>query len=133
MNNSKKIWIALGTLILVVALLVGVYFVTRPQPQEGAKTISVVVVHKDKSEETFTYHTDEMYLAPVLVAEGLIEQDNIVSGFFDTVKGEKADYNADQGWWAVYEGDEMAQVGITELAIEDGDTFRLVYTIGFAS
>ncbi len=132
MNNKKWIF-AILALVLVVAALAGIYFATRPSTTDGAKTITVTVVHKDKTEVVKTYHTDEEYLGPVLVAEGLIPEGNIQSGMFDTVDGETAVWAEDEGWWAVYQGDNMAVVGINELVIADGDTFRLVYTNGFAS
>lgn len=131
---NKKIWIALGALVLVVALMVGIFVLTRPEAQEGAKTVTVTVIHKeDKTPKEFVYHTDEEFLGPLLVAEGLIPEGNIVSGMFDTVDGEKADWNVDEGWWGLYKGEEMANVGINEMPIADGDSFRLVYINGFAS
>lgn len=132
MQNKKWIF-AILALVLVVAALAGIYFATRPNTTDGAKTITVTVVHKDKTEEVKTYHTDEEYLGPVLVAEGLIPEGNIQSGMFDTVDGETAVWAEDEGWWAVYQGDAMAVIGINELVIADGDAFRLVYTNGFAS
>lgn len=131
--KSKKIWIALGALVLVAALMVGVFVMTRPETEEGAKTVTVTVVHKDKTERTETYHTDEEYLGPLLVAEGLIPEGNIQNGMFDTVDGETAVWEEDEGWWAVYKGDEQTIVGINEQVIADGDVFRLVYINGFAS
>ena len=133
MNNKKWIF-AILALVLVVAALAGIYFATRPNITDGTKTISVTVVHKDTAAtKTFVYVTEEEYLGPVLVAEGLIPEGNIQSGMFDTVDGETAVWAEDEGWWAVYQGDNMAVVGINELVIADGDTFRLVYTNGFAS
>lgn len=131
--KNKKIWIALAALILVAALMVGVFLITRPQPQEGEKTVTVVVVHKDKTERREVYQTDEEYLGPLLVAQGLIPEGNIQDGMFDTVDGEQAVWTNDEGWWAIYQGDQMTSVGINEQVIADGDTFRLVYTNGFAS
>ena len=133
MKNNKKIWIALAALVLVVALAVGVYFLTRPETQEGAKTVTVTVVHKDKTERTEVFKTDEEYLGPLLVAEGLIPEGNIKDGMFDTVDGEQAVWANDEGWWGIYKGEEMTSVGINDQVIADGDTFRLVYINGFAS
>lgn len=131
--KNKMLWIALGALILVAALMVGIFVMTRPETEEGAKTVTVIVVHKDKTERTETYHTDEEYLGPLLVAKGLIPEGNIQNGMFDTVDGEKAVWEEDEGWWAVYKGDAQTTVGINEQVITDGDVFRLVYINGFAS
>ena len=130
---NKKIFIALGALILVAALMVGVFVLTRPETQEGSKTVTVTVVHKDKTERVEVYHTDAEYLGPLLVEKGLIPEGNIVSGMFDTVDGEKAEWSNDEGWWAIYKGEEMTATGINETPIADGDHFFLVYTNGYAS
>lgn len=125
---SKKMWIALGAVLLVIAILVGVYFATSPKAQEGSKTITVEVVHADGSKKEFTYHTDELYLDKVLVAEGLIAEDNIVDGMFTTVDGETASWEQDQVYWAFYVGEEYASKGICETPVEDGNIYKLVYT-----
>ena len=125
--------IALIALVLVAALMLGAYFATRPQPEEGAKNITVTVVHKDKTEKVFPVNTDEEYLAPVLVSEGIVEDNQGDYGLYILVAdGELADYNADGGWWAVYEGDTQATVGASELVIKDGGSYKLVYTIGWS-
>ena len=129
--KNKKILIAAIAVVAVLALMVGIWLITRPDTQEGAKTITVTVVHKDKTEKTFTYHTDEEFLGPVLLAEGLIEGEEGPYGIMiSTVDGELADWNVDQGYWAVYEGEEYAMQGIDQTPVYDGSTFKLVYTIG---
>lgn len=129
--KNKKILIAIVALIAVVAVMVGVWFATRPEPVEGDKTITVTVVHKDKTEKVFTYHTDEEYLGPVLLAEELVVGENGPYGLsIHTVDGEKADWNVDQGWWQIFIGEESATLGADSITIKDGDTFKLVYTIG---
>lgn len=128
---NKKIWIALIALVLVIAALVGVYVATRPDAQEGSKTITVTVVHKDGSEKVFTCHTDEEFLGPVLLTEKIVEGSMGDFGLYITAAdGEVADYNVDQGWWALYEGENMASTGADAVAITDGGSYKLVYTIG---
>ena len=56
--KNKKLILTLIAFVAVIAIAVGVYFATRPETQQGSKTITVTVVHKDKTEKTFTYHTD---------------------------------------------------------------------------
>ena len=128
---NKKIWIALIALVLVIAALVGVYVATRPDAQEGSKTITVTVVHKDGSEKVFTCHTDEEFLGPVLLTEKIVEGSMGDFGLYIlSADGEVADYNVDQGWWALYEGDVQSVVGADAVAITDGGSYKLVYTIG---
>ena len=129
--KNKKLVIAAVALVLVIALMAGLYLTTRPQAEEGSKQVTVVIVHKDGTEKNFTYHTDEEFLGPVLLAEGLIEGEEGPYGLMiSTVDGELADWNVDQGYWAVYEGEEYAMQGIDQTPVYDGSTFKLVYTIG---
>ena len=128
---NKKIFIALGALVLVAALMVGVFIATRPETQEGSKTVTITVVHKDKTERVEVYRTDAEYLGELLVEKGLIPEGNIISGMFDTVDGEKADWSVDEGWWGIYKGEEMTTTGIEETPIADGDHFFLRYEKGY--
>lgn len=130
-KNTKGIIAAVVVVVLVV-IFAGVYLGTRPETVEGAKTITVEVVHKDESSKTFTYHTDEEYLGPVLVAEGLVEGESSEAyGLMITVvDGESADYSVDGAYWAFYVGDEYASLGVDSTPIADGDSFSLVYTVG---
>lgn len=129
--KNKKLWIAVIALAAVIALLVGVYVSTRPATSEGAKTFTVTVVHADGSSKDFTYHTDEEFLAPVLVAEGLVVGTEGPYGLtIDTVDGETASWDANQSYWALYIGEEYATTGASTTPVNDGDHFKLVYTIG---
>ena len=56
--KDKKILIAVVALVAVVGVLLGVYFATREKPVEGAKEITVTVVHSDGTEKDFVYGTD---------------------------------------------------------------------------
>ena len=127
MNNKKMIF-ALVALVLVVGIFAGVWFATRPQATEGAKSITVQVIHGDKTEKTFTYNTDELKLGAFLEAEGLIVGSG--DGMFHTVDGENADWSVNQSYWALYLGDEYATAGIYDTDIVDGTVYKLEYTLG---
>ena len=127
---NKKIWIAVIALIAVVGVMAGIWFATRPEPVEGDKTITVEVVHADGSTKTFTYHTDEEYLGTVLYGAGLIKAEGVDQGMFNIVDGEKADWNENKSYWSLYVGEEYATTGVDTTLISDGDTFKLVYTVG---
>ena len=104
---------------------------TRPETTAGNKTITVTVVHKDGSEKVFTCATDAEYLGQVLVDENIVVGSYGEFGlYFDTADGEKADWNVDNGWWQVFIGEEAAMVGSDQIPIANGNTFKLVYTIG---
>ena len=129
--KNKKTLIAAAVLALLAAILAGVYFAARPTTEVGAKTISVTVVHADGSEKQYRYHTDAEYLGPVLLVEGLVEGEDGPYGLtISVVDGEKADWNENQSYWALYVGEDYAATGADSTPVKDGDSFRLVYTIG---
>lgn len=129
--KNKKLIVSLVALVLVVALMAGIYVATRPEAAQGAKTITVSVVHGDGSVKEFTYHTDEEFLGPVLMADGLVTGTMGEYGLMiDTVDGETASWDVNQSYWALYVGEEYATTGADTTPIYDGNTFKLVYTIG---
>ena len=131
MKKNKRLLLAAAAVAALIAVFIGVYALTRPETSAGEKTFTVEVVHKDTSSKTFTYETDEEFLGTVLLAEGLVKGDVSEYGLYITeVDGETADYNVDKSYWALYEGEEYAMQGADTTPIEDGDRFKLVYTIG---
>ncbi len=130
MKMNKKT-IGIVGLVLVAALLLGVYFLAKPKTAAGAKEFTVTVVHADGSSKAFTYRTDEEYLGPVLQENGLIQGNPGPYGLeIHTVDGEKASWEENQSYWAVYVGEEYATTGIDLTPVHDGDSFKLEYTLG---
>ena len=100
-------------------------------PETGAEKMSftVIVVHKDGTEKTFTYETNEKYVGPVLEADGLLKGNEGPYGMEITeVDGEKAVYSEDGAYWAVYEGEEYALQGIDTTPVKEGQVYKLVWT-----
>ena len=129
--KNKKIIIAVAALLLVIAAMIGISLANKPETSQGAKTITVSVVHKDGTVQDFEYHTDEEYLGAVLLAEGLVTGYEGEYGLvIESVDGERADWNVDQSYWALYIGEEYATTGAGTTPIHDGDSFKLVYTVG---
>ena len=50
MKKQTKIILGVTALVVVIAVLLGVYFATRPDTNQGAKALTIVVVHGDGSE-----------------------------------------------------------------------------------
>lgn len=126
--KNKKLIIAVVALVAVIAVLIGVYVATRPDTVEGGKSITVIVVHKDGTEKTFTYNTDAEYLAEVLLAEGLVTGSESEYGLtIESVDGETASWETDGAYWSLYIGDEYATTGASGIALEDGGVYKLVY------
>lgn len=126
---NKKIFIATIALVAVVALMVGIWFVTRPDSDEGLKTITVTIAHKDGTDNTYSWQTKATTLAEAMNEKNLLGEDN--NGIYLTIDGETTDFDADQSWWCLYKNGESTNEGANTLVIADGDDFRWEYTIGF--
>lgn len=131
MKTNRKLIIALAAVLAVIAIMAGIFIATRPETAQGAKTLTVNVTHKDGSTKTFTYRTDEAYVGPALVKEGLISGTEGEYGLrMDIVDGEKAVWEEDKAYWAIYVNGEYGLVGIDQTPAVDGDVIGLVYTVG---
>ena len=130
MKNKKLVLIAVAAVALI-AVLLGIWMVSRPETAAGAKEITVTVVHKDGTSKDFVYNTDEEYLGPVLITEGLaVGEEGPYGLVISAVDGETADWNVDQSYWALYVGEEYATTGADGIVLKDGGIYKLVYTIG---
>lgn len=146
--KNKKLVLAVVALVALVGIMAGVWFATRPTPSKNdsvkqtqledgtiievvGNSFTVVVVHGDGTTKEFSYTTDADYLGGFLYEEGLIVADESNPGMFHTVDGEKADWNENQSYWALYENGSYAVQGIDTTLIVDGAEYKLVYTIGF--
>lgn len=127
---NKKIWIAVIALVAVVAVMVGVWFATRPEPVEGEKAITVEIVHKDGSVNTYTIQTDAQTLAEAMNEKKLLGENH--SGMYYTIDGETTDYSVDESWWCLYINGETSMDGANDVSIMDGGVYKWVYTIGWA-
>lgn len=132
-KGNKAALAGLAVLLLLVLVLGGAYLAAWPDAVQGEKTITVAVVHRDGTEVSHTYTTDGEYLGEVLLAEGLIQGEAGPYGLYvQTVDGERAVYEEDGSYWALYQGEEYAATGIDQTPIEDGDCFSLVCVAGGA-
>ena len=122
----KKILAILVSLLVLVSL-----FGCGKKTQEGQKSFTLVVVHADGTEKEFSYTTTEEYLGAVLQAEGVIQGSQGPYGMMiESVDGEKAVYETDGAYWALYEGEAYALQGIDLTPITDGGVYKLVYEKG---
>lgn len=132
MKKEVKITIIVAVVaVLLIGAFVGVMLATRKPVEVGTKAITVVVVHKDKTEKTFNYKTDAETLG------ALLKEKNLVSGtdsewgiMIDTVDGETAD-SANQEWWCITKGGEMLSTGADSTNIADGEKYELTLTVGW--
>lgn len=90
---------------------------------DGGKAVLVDVEAKGHT-VVLMLQTNEETLGQALYELKLINDPS----FFDTLNGMKADWNADQAYWAFYQGESYMSVGVNETVIEGGEHYRLVYT-----
>lgn len=127
---NKKTWILTIAVVLVVALLAAAYFLTRPDTAEGMKSFTLTVVHKDGTTKEMPMKSDKMYLGEHLQEKGIISGEEGQYGLYiHEVDGEKAVFEEDGAYWAFYEGENYAMLGIDQTPITEGGVYKLVYTI----
>ena len=127
--KNKKMVLAVVALVVVIGLMMGVYFATRPETMEGAKGYTVTVIHSDGESKNFELRTDAEYLAEALLEVELIAGEEGPYGLtVITVDGEDAVWDTDNAYWCIWIGEEMATVGISEIPVYDGSAFTLEYT-----
>ena len=129
--KKKQILAAAAFLILLLAVFL-VWHFHRPAPVQGAKTITLEVVHGDGTSASFTLNTEAGTLGDALRAEeGLVAGDNGPYGLMvNTVDGETADWNRARAWWCLTKDGKRVDTGIDSTVIADGEHYEFTYTIG---
>ena len=90
---------------------------------EGSKEVTLRVEIDDQFID-ITLKTDAAKLGDAMFAEDLIND----ATFFDTLNGIKADWDKDKAYWCFYTGEEMMMVGVNDVEISGGESYRFVYT-----
>ena len=116
-------------LVVVIAVMAGVYMATRPETVAGGKTVTIEIVHKDGTVKKLEYTTEAEYLADLLLEKELVTgYASEEYGFtIESVDGVTADWNVDGAYWALYEGEEYATSSAAGIVLLDGGVYRLVY------
>ena len=130
-GSNKKIGIAAVCLAAVIVVLLLVWRMAAPKGTAGDKQITVEVVHGDGSSKDFDLKTQEEYLGPVLVAEGVVEDNQRAYGLYIlTADGETANED-NQEWWQVTKGGEKLNTGADSTPIANGEHYELTLTVGY--
>ena len=128
---KKKILIAVGAFLALVAILVGVYFIFVKKPTEGSKNITIEVINSKEESKVYELKTDALYLKEAMEeAKGLtFDGEDSQYGFtVITVNGESADFNVSSAYWSFYVNGEYCNYGVDSQPVEDGDEFQIIYT-----
>lgn len=127
--NKKTIGIIIA-LVVLVAVLLGVYFATRPATTKDMKTFTLEIAFKDSSVKILPMQTDAEYLGEYLQEQGIIKGEMGPYGLYiHEVDGEKAVFEEDGAYWGFFVDGNYAMLGIDQTPIEDGKVYRLAYTI----
>ena len=128
---NKKTGI-LAAILVILCIGAGILFhINRPETTTGTKEIDIVVIHADKTENTFTYQTDAEYLAEVLLENTLAEGEAGSYGLFITTVDDETADSSKQQWWCITKGGEQVNSGADTLPIADGDQFELTLMEGY--
>jgi len=127
--KNKKMLLGIVALVVVIAVMAGVYMATRPEAMAGGKNVTIEIVHKDGTKKVLEYATDAEYLADLLLEKELVTgYASEEYGFtIESVDGVTADWSADSAYWALYEGEEYATSSAAGIVLLDGGVYRLVY------
>ena len=132
MKFIKTTLVLLLAFVMLVLPMTACGAVETTDPASEAITVTVKVVHKDKSEKTFVIETKETTLLGALQQENLVDGEDQTAGFYITaVDGEVADWSVDEGWWCFTKGGEMMMTGAEATVIADGDVYEITYTVGY--
>lgn len=128
---KPKLFRSAAALILALSLAVGLCACTQSASDPDGIDVTVVVVHKDKSEKVFEVTTQGETLEDVLLEHKIVEDNQSGYGLYIlTADGETADESA-QEWWCVTKGGESMATGASDTVIADGDHYELTFTVGW--
>lgn len=130
-RNKKKI---LGVLVFVVlaAVLGLVYQTFREKPVEGTKTVTIDVVSQDGNLVTYEVVTEAEFLQQAMDDADGLEYSGTEGEYglvVDTVNGIYAGFDANRSYWGFFVNDEYCNYGIADQPVEDGDKFKIVFTV----
>lgn len=127
---KKNILIVVAA-VLVVALMLGAYFLFREQAVEGEKSITITVINSRGEETVYELKTDALYLEDAMKeAEGLtfVGEEGPYGLMVSEVNGERAVFEENSAYWGFNVNGTYCNYGISEQPVEDGDAFEIVYT-----
>lgn len=130
-NSNKKVLLAVGILVVVLAAMAAVFFIFRPKPAEGSKSITIEVINSAGESKMYELKTDAEYLRQAMEEAKGLEFSGTESEFgltLEIVNGEDTDFN-NGSYWGLYVNDDYCNYGIDSQPVYDGDDFRIVYTI----
>lgn len=124
---NKKTVIAIVAFAVVIAAVIGAYFAFAPKATEGSKSVTIEVVDDKGAGKEYSVKTDALYLSEAMTEAGISYEAE--DTYVNTINGITADYDKDKSYWAFYINDEYCNYGIFEQPVNDGDVFKIEYTV----
>lgn len=119
------------SVVMVLVLAFGLAACGPKNESGDARSVTVTVVHGDKTSKDFTYSSAADTLGDALVEEGLIAGEVGTYGLFvKTVDGETADDSKEQ-WWCLTKGGDSVNTGVDSTPFTDGDSFEFTLMEGY--
>ena len=128
--KGKKI-AGIVLLVVLIAAMAVTFIVYREKSVEGEKNIAIEVVMQNETSTVYEVDTDAEYLIGAMEeADGLTfhGKEGPYGMSISTINGVRADYTLDGAYWGFYVNGDYCNYGVSQQPIEDGDTFRIVYT-----
>ena len=134
--KTKKI-VTIISIALIIGLIAGfgiTWYITQQtkKSDDGLKKVTIVVEDNNGKEESFTDNMDAATLREAMEKMKDFEFDGNDSEYgmmVTTVNGLVADYNKEGAYWAFYRNGKYCEYGIEEQPVNDGDIFRIEYTV----
>lgn len=134
MKKKTKIIGVIVAVVVLIAVMAGLYLHFGPKTQEGAKAVTIEVVDDKGASTEYKVHTDAEYLIDAMKdaeSEGMTF-DGTESEYglaLETINDLTADFNKDGAYWAIYVNGEYGNFGVDEQPVADGDEFKFEYTV----
>ena len=131
-SNVKKI-LGVAAVVLIVAILGVMYFLFSEKPVAGSKAITIEVVNSASVSKVYELKTDAEFLRQAMEeAEGLTFSgtESEYGLLTNEVNGEIASFDVNGAYWSFYVNGEYCNYGIDTQPVEDGDAFKIAYTLG---
>lgn len=127
----KKTILIVVAAVLVLALMLGAYFLFREQATQGEKSITITVIDSAGEQTVYELKTDALYLIQAMdEAEGLTYEgeEGPYGLMISHINGERAVYEEDGAYWGFNVNGSYCNYGVSEQPVNDGDAFEIVYT-----
>ncbi len=126
-KRRKRRIITVIVAVLILAVAFGAVWVANPEIFNSKKTVTVEVHHSDGLVETFEITTKKAYL------DGVLKEEELASIADDCVtaagrEGKEIAHSENGDYWVLYVGDELSEKGVSQVPVEDGKTYKLVFT-----